>query len=425
MSVLAGITEALRTSDQTERAQRLSSALSGLVPHRALAMLVDGCDRAPLGTAGDRDVATRITVSDLARLGAAIGTAPHWQGDAELAGDLRPVVVVAAPEPSSVLVLVREGTNSVPAERLTTLAEAWSLFAVATQQTFDRATAIDLSASRAAAGERLRVTTELTDHHRVALTGILGALRARHLDDRAARQTAVDLAATALVDLRSATTHQRALNDEPLTKAFERLREELRPVARYAAARIEFAGPSGRSADAPVPAAVAHAARAVARGAVLQVLEQGDAGRIRVAWALGDGLEVSVRDDGPGTDGSPLGDDALAESARALGGTFRAERVPGWGTTVVARIPLDDATGVDTTASDPLAALRPREVEVLTGLADGLRNREIAEKLTISENTVKFHVANVLAKLGVGSRNHAALVAREAGLGPSRSLRAV
>ena len=48
--------------------------------------------------------------------------------------------------------------------------------------------------------------------------------------------------------------------------------------------------------------------------------------------------------------------------------------------------------------------LTPRETRVLELVASGARNRAIAETLTISENTVKFHVANVLRKMGVSSR---------------------
>ena len=54
---------------------------------------------------------------------------------------------------------------------------------------------------------------------------------------------------------------------------------------------------------------------------------------------------------------------------------------------------------------------------MLGQLARGRRNRQIAELLSISENTVKFHVANVLAKLGVPSRGEAAAIARDAGIG--------
>jgi DNA-binding NarL/FixJ family response regulator len=56
-----------------------------------------------------------------------------------------------------------------------------------------------------------------------------------------------------------------------------------------------------------------------------------------------------------------------------------------------------------------------RELEVLGQLARGRRNRDIARELHISESTVKFHVANILEKLGVGSRGEAAALAHEWG----------
>jgi DNA-binding NarL/FixJ family response regulator len=51
--------------------------------------------------------------------------------------------------------------------------------------------------------------------------------------------------------------------------------------------------------------------------------------------------------------------------------------------------------------------LTPREHEVLVLAADGLRNRDIAERLAISEHTVKFHLASVFGKLGASSRTEA------------------
>jgi DNA-binding NarL/FixJ family response regulator len=62
------------------------------------------------------------------------------------------------------------------------------------------------------------------------------------------------------------------------------------------------------------------------------------------------------------------------------------------------------------------ATLTPRELEVLRVVAEGLRNKEIARSLHISEATVKFHVANVFAKLGVGSRTEATRQALELGI---------
>src|SRR6266545_353996 len=53
--------------------------------------------------------------------------------------------------------------------------------------------------------------------------------------------------------------------------------------------------------------------------------------------------------------------------------------------------------------------LTPREWEVLALLRDGLSNPEIAEGLAISRDAVKYHVSEILTKLGVASREEAAL----------------
>jgi NarL family two-component system response regulator LiaR len=60
-----------------------------------------------------------------------------------------------------------------------------------------------------------------------------------------------------------------------------------------------------------------------------------------------------------------------------------------------------------------LNALTERELEVLTLLAAGLNNQQIAERLVISLGTVKFHVANIYQKLGVDSRVGAVKLALE------------
>jgi DNA-binding NarL/FixJ family response regulator len=66
-------------------------------------------------------------------------------------------------------------------------------------------------------------------------------------------------------------------------------------------------------------------------------------------------------------------------------------------------------------ATDPLT---PREREVLALIGRGMANKVIARELSLSEKTVKAHVSNILAKLGVSDRTQAALYAVRAGLAP-------
>ncbi|TDC84068.1 response regulator transcription factor [Actinomadura sp. 7K507] len=61
-------------------------------------------------------------------------------------------------------------------------------------------------------------------------------------------------------------------------------------------------------------------------------------------------------------------------------------------------------------------ALTAREVDVLRAVADGLSNAEIGRRLVIAEATVKTHLLRVFAKLDVGDRTHAVVVAMDRGL---------
>jgi len=67
-------------------------------------------------------------------------------------------------------------------------------------------------------------------------------------------------------------------------------------------------------------------------------------------------------------------------------------------------------------AAAPSPELRERELDVLRLVAQGLSNKEIADALNLSEHTVKTHLANILAKLHLRSRAHAAAYAVQAGL---------
>jgi DNA-binding NarL/FixJ family response regulator len=75
------------------------------------------------------------------------------------------------------------------------------------------------------------------------------------------------------------------------------------------------------------------------------------------------------------------------------------------------------ARAFSTPGRGALDTLTPRESEVLTLLAAGLSNQEIAHRLSISERTARTHVSSILDKLGLRSRTQAALFAVQQGLG--------
>ena len=97
-----------------------------------------------------------------------------------------------------------------------------------------------------------------------------------------------------------------------------------------------------------------------------------------------------------------------------------------YGTLASARAASIDADGIlvaDRRARDddedgPFVeeALTPREVQVLELLAEGLPNKAIAERLGISDQTVKFHVSAISGKLGAANRTDAVRRAARRGL---------
>jgi DNA-binding CsgD family transcriptional regulator len=72
---------------------------------------------------------------------------------------------------------------------------------------------------------------------------------------------------------------------------------------------------------------------------------------------------------------------------------------------------------VDTARQEQLG-ITARELEILGAIADGLSTREIAEKLFVSENTVKTHASRLFEKLGAKRRTQAVQMGKDAGLIP-------
>jgi len=74
------------------------------------------------------------------------------------------------------------------------------------------------------------------------------------------------------------------------------------------------------------------------------------------------------------------------------------------------------ALGEDVPAEQPPDGLSSREVQILVLVAAGLSNREIGERLVISEHTAANHVRSILRKTGCANRTHATTYAHRHGL---------
>ena len=401
---------ALADAPLTQIAERLRDATLPYLGSSALVIFTEDCTGRPQKKAGQEDIISRVSIAELDTLGAALSDETPWFGEAELAGRPRPVLALKHAASQALLVL----TDPDPADEghnagLDLVTYLWSMAARRIQEKVADAPPSYLVESRAASAERVRVTAELTDLHSTTLETLLAALRSSSLDDAAARATVTDLTAKALVGLRTLSDRTTDLVEEPVATAFERLREDLRPLTRFSGLEVEFIEPplNGRA----LPGEVAHAARAIVRGLVLAMMEQPDVSRVRTQWDCdGENLLINVRDDGRGmlaADAPSIG--RLDRRVQALTGQLRIDVMPGWGADVFVTLPLDlrarpagDAAGWD---------LAARELEVLQHLVAGHRNRTIASALGISENTVKFHVRNLFRKLDVGSRTEAIALA--------------
>lgn len=117
-----------------------------------------------------------------------------------------------------------------------------------------------------------------------------------------------------------------------------------------------------------------------------------------------------------GATGYVLKDSPPEESIAAIRAIHRGDSLlhPSIAARVLAE--FNRVSALRTANMESFRELTDREIEVLKEVATGKRNREIAERLFISEKTVKNHISNILFKLQVNDRTEAAMLAARGGL---------
>lgn len=398
----------LFTAPLVEIAERVSQTLTPWIGHRALIIFTEECTGRPDKKAGDAAITDATTIQELDDIRSAVcGQGPGVLSTQRLGGVVHQVRTWCATT-NALLVLVDPDGGEDWLDR--PVGQLWECAALSIHYQVMGSPPKQLADSRLAAAERAHIVQELADRYRAALEDVLSALRSGRLTDAAARTAATETAMTALIAIRTASDRERVMSQEPVESAFARLRNDLKSLARYGNAEIELVDPpaNGRS----LPGEVAHAARAIARRMVIDSAARHDIGRLRIKWDCdGSNLRIDIRDDGAGD--RTLSDADLVsvvERVKALGGAIRIESVARWGSRLTIALPLD--VPIDQLNTEHPSDLSDREREVLQLAATGARNRDIADALGISENTVKFHVASLLRKFGARTRTELASLAR-------------
>jgi DNA-binding CsgD family transcriptional regulator len=410
-------------------AERARNALWPVLPHTALVLVTPGSPTFPVQIAAPRQARQRLAAIEWTRM---LGVELPTGSDVArldlpgVLGGLRAVGWVARSGGFTVAMIVgdRAGMNITPDQ------EHAAIDVV--MQAAARVHAIDhdpppgtLALSRAISHERERLSLELRSRHAATLSSLLHTLRdPAHIGGSQPTPPgvakAIDMASRALLDLRAEADAGDASGRILIGAAFVEIENEVRATLHSAGIRLV----ADLDADETVQVAyaVAHAARLVTRAAGINATEHAGADKLRLRWHLTDqALEITVADNGVGIDHAAERFDHQFSAIRRLAGELRG-RVdldfnPNWGTTLRCSLPLHDlAATPEIPAARRLAELRDREREVLELMIAGLRNRDIASRLFITEHTVKFHIAKIFDKLGVGSRTEAIALAHRAGI---------
>ena len=374
-----------------------SALLSTFISHSALVILTIDDVGHPHQHHGLAAITDKASFTELIAIRTAASGTGMRSGPMLIAGELRQALASVADTGALLLLVGPQDTDHAAL-----VVSLWRIVALHVQRCPKEAEPSYLVESRVRSGVRLKALGELADRHSTTLESLLAVLRSRDLGDGAARKTATNLAAEAMVRLRTATDQVRDFGEEPVAKAFERLQDDLRPIVRYRGIEVQFVEPpvDGRA----LPSEVAHGARAVVRGVILALVDQPGVARVRVQWNCdGTNLLINVRDDGPGAltpESSQL--HPLRQRVQALNGRLDLTSTLQWGSEMAVVLPLDPPS---VRSDDPIVGkLGARELEILELLLAGQRNRAIAKQLGISENTVKFHITKIFRKLGVTSR---------------------
>jgi DNA-binding CsgD family transcriptional regulator len=420
----------LATAPVDAIAERAAKALSPVLPHAALLVVITGCP-VPVQITAPDDLRELLAGTDWTllhkRQQPLTGPVARMELPGVVAG-LRLAGWIAASGGITVALVLghRSGFHLTPGQERAAMRVA--------MQAAARAAALDadpppgaLAFSRAMSHERERIRLELSSRYATDLSRLLHTLR--NAAEAGGVRTpgvakAIDLASQALLDMQEQLSARNLADAVPIAAAFAEIGEEA--TATLQAAGIRLIARLEAAEGALLPSSVAHAARLVTRAAVLSGIEDTGAEKFRLLWRMTDDCLVVVTADNNA--GSGLAADRVLRRfgeirrwVSELGGEVMWDVTPGWGAALRCSLPLHRPVAMpETQATRRLAELGDREQEVLQLMVAGLRNRGIAERLYISERTVKFHVSNILAKLGVQSRTEAIALAHNAGVSPPR-----